>query len=84
MGMPAKVGPKRVRALAQAGCYFDGTAARCGENCSSREERGGCKRAIAIVAHMRISALRLSTHCEQSETSIPSCADAWIASLRSQ
>jgi hypothetical protein len=26
--MPAKVGPKRVRALALAGCYFDGTAAR--------------------------------------------------------
>jgi hypothetical protein len=28
--MPAKVGPKRVRALAQAGCYFDGSAAGCG------------------------------------------------------
>jgi hypothetical protein len=25
--MPAKVGPKRVRALALEGCYFDGTAA---------------------------------------------------------
>jgi len=25
--MPAKVGPKRVRALARAGCYFDGSAA---------------------------------------------------------
>jgi hypothetical protein len=28
--MPAKVGPKRDRALTRAGCYFDGTAATRG------------------------------------------------------
>jgi len=28
--MPAKVGPKRDRALARAGCYFDSSAATCG------------------------------------------------------
>jgi hypothetical protein len=27
--MPAKIGPKRVRALARAGCYFDSSAATC-------------------------------------------------------
>jgi hypothetical protein len=30
MHMPAKIGPKRVRALARAGCYFDSSAATCG------------------------------------------------------
>src|SRR5213079_2233869 len=44
MHMPAKVGPKRVRALARAGCYFDSSAARCGAGLvlDLRRERRSC------------------------------------------
>ena len=51
MRMPAKVGPKRDRALARAGCYFDGSAATCGarDECSICEESGDCVRASEIV-----------------------------------
>ena len=39
--MPAKVGPKRVHALARAGCYFGGGATVCGVNAFAIcEERG--------------------------------------------
>jgi hypothetical protein len=37
--MPAKVGPKRVRALARAGCYFDSSAATCGGCVLDLQER---------------------------------------------
>ena len=41
--MPAKVGPKRDRALTRAGCYFDGTAATRGaELFDLRRERRLC------------------------------------------
>jgi hypothetical protein len=50
MHMPAKVGPKRDRALARAGCYFDGSAATCGAGCVlDLRERGGCVRGIEII-----------------------------------
>jgi hypothetical protein len=48
--MPAKVGPKRVRALARAGCYFDSSAARCGVRCvRDLRESGDCVHASEIV-----------------------------------
>jgi hypothetical protein len=45
--MPAEIGPKRDRALAQAGCYFDGGAAMCGVNAFSI-----CRERVSIVSCM--------------------------------
>jgi hypothetical protein len=49
MGMPAKIGPKRDRALARAGCYFDSSATTCGAEVFGLRRESGCVRAIMIV-----------------------------------
>jgi len=65
--MPAKVGPKRVRALARAGCYFDSSAATCGAGCvldrgesgeSVRPMKVVTLRPILVIASQRVGAKR--------------------------
>jgi hypothetical protein len=70
MGMPAKIGPKRDRALARTGCYFDGSATRCGAEVFGLRRESGCVRAIMIVmlacAGVQCTAAS-PRHCERSE-----------------
>src|SRR5215218_7560413 len=63
--MPAKVGPKRVRALARAGCYFDSSAATSGAGCGLdlRKRRHFSfeivmLRPILVIASQRVGAMR--------------------------
>jgi hypothetical protein len=71
MGMPAKVGPKRDRALARAGCYFDGSAATCGVRrvLDVRESDNGVRGfTIVMLAHAAGQYAAASRrHCERSE-----------------
>jgi hypothetical protein len=70
--MPAKVGPKRVPALARAGCYFDSSAARCGaELFDLRRERRrrSCNHARACRHSVRCG---LSIHSIVAPLSPPS------------
>lgn len=54
--MPAKIGPKRDRALARTGCYFDGGAATCGVNAFSIcGESGDC----VVQVRLRCSRVRV-------------------------
>jgi len=65
--MPAKVGPKRDRALAQAGCYFDSSAARCGTELFDLRRESDGVRAIEIVMSVHAGvqcALTCRRHCE--------------------
>src|SRR5436305_5927584 len=66
--MPAKVGPKRVRALAQAGCYFDSSAATCGarrvlnlrerrrRSCNRDHQCRVCGRSVCAAASLHVVA----------------------------
>ena len=66
--MPAKVGPKRDRALTRAGCYFDGTAATRGANAFSIcGERGICFRSTRLCAQEPNSA-SYPRRCERKAT----------------
>jgi hypothetical protein len=90
MHMPAKVGPKRVRALARAGCYFDSSAATCGAGCVlDLQERRRFSfeivmlRPILVIASQRVGAKRRPM-TGSAKQSIARQVETWIASLRSQ
>ena len=90
--MPAKIGPKRDRALARAGCYFDGGAATCGANVFSIcGERGICVRAIMIVRRvanaqmpraLSRTSFRALQYCDEAQ-SIAAATD-WTATQCAQ
>jgi hypothetical protein len=71
--MPAKIGPKRDRALARAGCYFDSSAATCGVRCvldlRERASDDGIRSIkIVMLAHAAGQyAAASQRHCERSE-----------------
>jgi hypothetical protein len=60
--MPAKVGPKRVRALARAGCYFDSSAAGCDAELFDLRRERWLRSCIASEAKQSILSFFAPTH----------------------
>ena len=85
--MPAKIGPKRDRALARTGCYFDGGAAVCGVNAFSIcGERGILFRLTRLRVQRSDSASRPRRYGRKATklTIVPQGKCEWRRSARNE